>query len=181
MIRTERQPWETACPEVADPALPGHVVQLVWERRPDDDDEREMAELPDVDPAELDPLPSTVRVVCRLNPPVLADDGVHRLHVGAFGKDHAWRHLKPLNGAALPEPAPMEAAARGSRVEVSTDLPTEVVPLVRRASIKGRGLHFRPWIVTGVACHHPAYVMWYKQPPERRGPSPEVWKTLAED
>ena len=39
----------------------------------------------------------------------------------------------------------------------------------------------RPWIVTGSACQHPAYVLWYKQPPERRGPSPEVWKTLAEE
>ena len=24
-------------------------------------------------------------------------------------------------------------------------------------------------------------MLWFKQPPERRGPSPEVWKTLAED
>ena len=33
----------------------------------------------------------------------------------------------------------------------------------------------------GSAYQHPAYVLWYKQPPERRGPSPEVWKTLAKD
>ena len=50
-----------------------------------------------------------------------------------------------------------------------------------RASGKARGVHFRPWILTGAACQHPAYVLWFKQPPERRGPSPDVWKTLAED
>ena len=103
--------------------------------------------------------------------------------VGSFGKDHPWRHLKPLMGAALPHPLPMQAAVRvrGSKVEVSTDLPTEVAPLVLRASGKARGVHFRPRIVNGSACQHPAYVLWYKQPPERRGSSPEVWKTLAED
>ena len=47
---------------MVDPAPPGHILQLVWERLPEDDD-REMAELPDVDPAPPDPLPSTVRVV----------------------------------------------------------------------------------------------------------------------
>ena len=36
-------------------------------------------------------------------------------------------------------------------------------------------------MVTGAACQHPAYVLWSKQPLECRGPSPEVWKTLAED
>ena len=50
-----------------------------------------------------------------------------------------------------------------------------------RASGKARGFHFRPWIVTGVARQHPAYVLWYKQPPECRRPSPQVWTTLAED
>ena len=49
------------------------------------------------------------------------------------------------------------------------------------ASGKAGGIHFRPWIVTGAACQQPAFVLWYQQPPERRGPSPEVWKTLAED
>ena len=29
VVRTERQPWETAGPEVVDPAPPGHVLQLV--------------------------------------------------------------------------------------------------------------------------------------------------------
>ena len=29
VVRTERQPWETADPEVVDPAPPGHVLQLV--------------------------------------------------------------------------------------------------------------------------------------------------------
>ena len=49
------------------------------------------------------------------------------------------------------------------------------------ASGKVRGVHFRPWNVTDAACQHPAFVPWFKQPLERRGPSPEVWKTLAED
>ena len=180
VVWTERQPWETANPEVVDSAPPGHVLQLVWVRLPKDD-EWEAAELPDVDPAPLDPLPSTVRVVCVLDPVVLADALLRRLHVGSFGKDHAWRHLKPLMGAALPHPPPMQAAVKGSKVEVSADLPTEVVPLALRASGKARGVHFRPWIITSTTYQHPAYVLWYKQPPERRRPSPEVWKTLAED
>ena len=101
--------------------------------------------------------------------------------MGSFGKYHAWRHLKPLMGAAVPHPRTMQAAVRGSKVEVSADLPSSVAPLVMRASGKARGAHFQPWIVTGAACQHPALVLWYKQPPERRGPSPEVSKTLAED
>ena len=180
VVRTERQPWETADPAVVDPAPPGHILQLVWERLPEDND-RESAELLDVDPAPLDPVPATVRVVCVLDPAVLADADVRRLHVGAFGKDHAWRHLRPLMGAALLHPSPMQATVRGSMVEVSTDLPSSVAPLVMRASGNARGVHLRPWIVTGAACQDPAYVLWFKQPPERRGPSPEVWKTLAED
>ena len=177
MVRTERKPWETASPVVVDPAPLGHVLQLVWERLPKDDG-REAAERPDVDRAPLDPLPSMVRVVYVLDPAVLADANARRLHVGAFGKDHAWRHLI---GAALPHPPPMQAGIWGSRVEVSADLPTEVVPLVMRASGKARGAHFRQWIDTGAACQHHAYVLWYKQPPQRCGPSPEVWKTLAKD
>ena len=161
------------------PHAAGHILQLVWERLPEDDD-RETAELPDVDPAPLDPLPSTVRVVCVLDPAVLADVDIRRLHVH-FGKDHAWRHLKPLMGAALPHPPPMQAAVRGSKVEVSAELPSSVPPLVMRASGKARGVHFRPWIVTGAACQHPAFVLWFKQPLERCRPSPEVSKTLAED
>ena len=74
---------ETASPEVVDPAPPGHVLQLVWERLPEDD-ERVAAELPDVDPAPLDPLPSTVRVVCVLDTAVLADADLRRLCGGAL-------------------------------------------------------------------------------------------------
>ena len=72
VVRTEHQPWETADPEVVDPAPPGHILQLVWERLPEDDN-RETAELPDIDPAPLDALPSTVDVVCVPDPAVLAD------------------------------------------------------------------------------------------------------------
>ena len=75
----------------------------------------------------------------------------------------------------------MQAAVRGSKVEVSADLPLSVTPLVVRASGKAQGVHFQPWIVTGAACQHPAFVLWFERPPERCGPSPEVWKTLAED
>ena len=180
VVRTERQSWETADPAVVDPAPPGHILHLVRERHLEDDD-RELAEFPDVDPAPLDPVPATFRVVCVLDPAVLADADVRRLHVGAFGKDHAWRHLRPLMGAALPHPPPMQATVWGLMVEVSTDLPSSVAPLVMRASGKARGVYFRPWIVTGAVCQHPAFVLWFKQPPERRGPSREVWKTLAED
>ena len=177
-MRTEHQPWETAEPEVVDPAPPGHILQLVWEPLPEDDD-RETVELRDIDPALLDPMPSTVRGVCVLDPAVLADADIHRLHVGSFGKDHAWRHLKPLMGAALPQPPSMQAAVRGLKVEVSADHPSSVVPLVMRAKSKARGVHFRPWI--GASCQHPTFVLWFKQPPERRGPSPEVWSTLAKN
>ena len=69
VVRTVRQPWGTASLEVVDPAPPGDVLHLVWERLWEDD-EREAAELPDVDPVPLDPLPSTVRVVCVLDPAV---------------------------------------------------------------------------------------------------------------
>ena len=180
VVWTERQPWETADLEVVEPAPPGHILQLVRERLPEDD-EREAAELPDIDPVPPDPLPSTVWVVYVLDLAVLADVDIRRLHVGSFGKDHAWRHLKPLMGVALPHPPPMQAAVKGSKVEVSAGLPSLVAPLVMRASGKDRGVHFRLWIVAGAACQHPAFMLWYKQPPERRGPSPEVWKTLAED
>ena len=158
VVRTGRQPWETAAPEVVDPALPGRVLRLVWERLPEDD-EREAAELLDIDPAPLEPLPSTIRVVCVLDPANLADADMCRLHVGAFCKDHAWRHLSPLMGAALPHPPPMQAAVRGSGVEVSADFPSAVVPLVMHASGKARGVHFRRWIDTSAAVQHPAFVL----------------------
>ena len=54
VVRTERQPWETADLEVVDPSPPWHVLQLVWERLPEDD-EREAAELPDIDPGRWTP------------------------------------------------------------------------------------------------------------------------------
>ena len=129
-----------------------------------------------MDPAPLDPVPATVRVVCVLDPAVLADADVRRLHVGAFGKAAQAAH------GGGPAPFPPHAG--------------------RNPGLNGRGLH-RPPLVCGPAgdarqlqgpggalpaldrhrrgLQHPAYVLWFKQPPERRGPSPEVWKTLAED
>ena len=50
-----------------------------------------------------------------------------------------------------------------------------------RANGKPSVVHFYPWLVIGSACQHPAYVLLFKQPPERRRPFSEVWKTLAED
>ena len=111
----------------------------------------------------------------------MADADIRRLDLGAFGKDHAWRHRIPLTGAALPHPPPMQAAVRGSKVELSADLPSAVVLLVMRLSGKARGVRFRPWIVTGAACQHPAFMLWNKRPPEHRRPSRDVCKTLAED
>ena len=153
--------------------MPGHILQLFWGCL-SEDDKQEAAELPNVHSAPLDPLTRTVRDFCVPDPVLLANAHVRRLHVGAFAKDQAWPHLRLLRGAALPNPPPMEAAVRGSRVEVLADLPTEVLPLVMRASGKARGVHLRRWLVTGATCQHSAYVLFYKQPPERRGPSPEV-------
>ena len=61
------------------------------------------AEISDVDPTPPDPLSSTHQVVCVLGPAVVADADLRRLHVGSFGKDHAWRYLKPLMAAASPQ------------------------------------------------------------------------------
>ena len=105
VVSTERQSWETADPQVVGPAPPGHILQLDLGRLPEDDN-RETSELPDVDPVPRDPLPSTVWVVCVLDPAVLAHAGIRGLHVGSFGKDHAWRQLKPLMGRPCPTPRP---------------------------------------------------------------------------
>ena len=55
-------------------------------------------------------------------------------------------------GVALPHLLPMQTALRGSKVEVSTDLPTEVPPEMLRTNDKPRGVQFRSWIVIGSAC-----------------------------
>ena len=122
----------------------------------------------------LGPLPSTVRVVCVLDLSVLANADIRQLHVGSFGNYDARRHLKPLMEAAVPQPAPMQAAVRGSKVEMSADQPTSLAPLPMRATGKARGVHFWPWIVTGASCQHLAFVLRYKQPLKRRWPSAEV-------
>ena len=54
MVRTERQPSNMANPEVVDRATPGHVLQLVAECLPDDD-QREATELPHTNRAPLYP------------------------------------------------------------------------------------------------------------------------------
>ena len=163
-----------------DHAPPAHVLQLVWGRIPEDA-EREAAELLDVDPAPLDPLPSTVKVICVPDPAVLSDADLRRLHVGAFGKDHAWRHLKPLIWAALLHPPPMQAAVRGSRVEFLADLLTEVVPLAMRAIGKpgaytsGRGLSRAPPASTPRTCCGTSSHRRAAGPPRRCGrPSPRT-------
>ena len=175
VVRTERQPWETADPAVVDHAPPGHFLQLVWERLPEDDD-RGDGEAPGRGPGAAGPRSSHRPGRLRLGP---GGPDVRRLHVGAFGEGPRVAAPQAAHGGS---PAPlMQAAIRGSMLEVSTDLSSSVAPLLMRASGKARGVHFRPWVVTGAACPHPAYVLWFKQPLERRGPSPEVLKTLAED
>ena len=144
------------------------------------EDERETTELLYLHPAQLDLLPSTVCMVCVLDPAVVVDADLRRLHVGSFGKKHLWQHLKPLMGPALPHPLLMQAAVWGSKVKATTDLRTKVAPLGLGASGNAGGVHFRRCISTSSACQHPMYVLWYKEPPEHRGPSPEVRRTLTE-
>ena len=84
-VPTKRQLWESADPEVVDPAPPWHVLQLVWDRLPEDD-EREATELLDIDPAPLNPLPSTVQVGCVLDPAVVADADIRWLHRGPLAR-----------------------------------------------------------------------------------------------
>ena len=91
------------------------MLKLVWERLLEED-ERETSEILDVDPALVDPLLSTMHIVCVLDPAVMADTDVRRLHVALFGKDHSQRHLKTLMGAALRNARPMQAAVQGSKV-----------------------------------------------------------------
>ena len=146
-----RLDWETANPEVVDPSPPGHVLQLVWERLLEED-KKGTAKLPDANPAPLDPLPSTVRIVCVIDPVVLADADLCRLHVGSFGKDHS---------LGCPT-APPHHAGGGARVEGgglhrTPDRGGAAGPTRQSQS---PGVHFRPWIVTGSACQHPAYVLW---------------------
>ena len=63
------------------------MLRLVWERLPEED-ERETAELPDMDPTPLDPLPSTVRSACVLDLAVLADTNLRQLHCCQKGQLH---------------------------------------------------------------------------------------------
>ena len=71
-----------------DPAPPGHVLPVVLEHLPEED-ERETSELLDLDPAPPDPLPSTMRIVCVLHPAFLANADLRRPDVGSFGKNHS--------------------------------------------------------------------------------------------
>ena len=65
---------------------------------------------------------------------------------------------------------------RGSYVVVSMDLPPFLIRVVLRDSGKTRGVQFRPWITTGTDYHHPTYILSFKEPPEQRGPTEEIWK-----
>ena len=134
-----------------------------------------------MDPAPPDPLPSTVRVVRVLDLGVLADADIRRLHMGFFGKDHAWWYLKPLIGAAVPHPPPMQAAVQGSKVEVFADLPSSVPPLVMRASGKARGGPLPALDRHGRGLPAPRVRAVVQAATGAPRPSPEVWKTLAED
>ena len=147
-----------------------------------EDDERETAKLLDVDPARLHPLLSTVRIVCVLDPAVLAHADLRLLYVGSIGKYHVWRHLKPPDVRGGPA-APPAHVGGDAGVEVGGLCASR--PSWRswflRASGTPRGVHVLPWILFGSARQHSAYLLWYKQPPGSPGPSPEVLKTRAED
>ena len=96
------------------PAPPGHVLQLCWERLSEDEGE-EAGDLLDVDPAPLDnPFPTTARVVCVMDPAVLAAADIKRLNVARSGKDRAWWHLRPPDG--IHPATPPAHASGGARV-----------------------------------------------------------------
>ena len=84
-------------------------------------------------------------------------------------------------GSTLPHPPPMQAAVRGSQIEFSMHLPMDLLPAVLRDSGRVRGLRSMPWITAGSDRPYSAYVVWFKQPPERRGPLTEAWKVVAGD
>ena len=58
----------------------------------------------------------------------LAD--VHPLHVDCWAREEAWHHLGPLLGVALPKRPHMDPAVRGSRLEVTVDLPVVLITVV---------------------------------------------------
>ena len=95
-------------------------------------------------PAPLDLLPSKLQVVCVLDPAILADANVPRLHAGAFSKDHVWRHLQPLMGAALEQ---MQYKCRVHKQSKSTMLKTTWT-LIHRKDLLISPMHEEVWCNT---------------------------------
>ena len=115
-----------------------------------------------------------------LDPMALADADTDRLIVRRWGLEEAWRHLSSLL-PQLPQRPPMNVRRHGAWVEVSLYLPVDLIPVVLRASGRVRGMLYRPWATFGEDYPHPAHVMRFERPPERRGPLPEAWKEWAAD
>ena len=160
---------------VVDPAPVGHVLQVFWTRL-----DGQPQDLPDVDtPHLVDDQPATAPAVCMLDPMALADADANRLHVRLWVLE-AWRHLSPLL-PQLPQRPPMNVGRHGAWVEVSLDLPMDLIPVVLRASGRVRGVLYRPCATSGEDYPHPAHVMHFEWPLEHRGPLPEAWKELATD
>ena len=65
--------------------------------------------------------------------------------------------------------------------EVSLDVPVDLIPVVLCTSGRVRGVLYRHWARSGEEYPHPAHVVCFERPSERRGPLPEAWKELAAD
>ena len=153
----------------------GHVLHVSW-TRPYGDHDNQLEDLPDVDlPPLADDQPATARVVCMLDPMALVDAYANRLHVRPWGLEEAWRHLSPLL-PQLPRRPPMNVGRHGAWVEVSLDLPVDLIPVFLRANSCVRGPLYRPLATSGEDYPHPAHVVRFERPPECCGPLPEAWE-----
>ena len=143
-------------------------------------DEQAAAYPPDLEFAPPKLLPFTARIVCVLDLAVPADANLRPLHVASFAKDHTAAR-QAANGGSLA--APPTPAGGGSTVEGQggcgpSDRGRTAGSACRRQSAG--------YALPAVDCHWlclqaPRARAGYKQPPERRGTSPEVEKTLAKD
>ena len=74
----------------------------------------------------------------------------------------------------------MHVGRHGAQVEVSPDLPMDLMAVLR-ANGRVRGVLYRTSATSGEDYPHLAHVLCFERPPERRGPLPEAWKQLAAD
>ena len=110
----------------------------------------------------------------------LSDADADWPHVRRWDLEEAWRHLSPLL-PQLPQRPPMNVGRHGAWVEVSLDLSLHFIPVVLRASGRVREVLYRPWATSANDYPHPAHVVRFERPPQRRAPLPEAWKELAAD